>query len=59
MAVAQQQFLYMPETEQAILKERKKGSIPGAVQGQANVLFTAEDLRAEKQVLKISSAGMS
>jgi hypothetical protein len=59
VAVAQQQFLYMLETEHAILEERKRGSIPGAVQEQGNLLFTADDLRAEKQVLKINNAGMS
>ena len=57
-AVSQQLFWYMAETEQQILKERKKNSIPFTAQDNSNVLFSTEDLKVERNALNINRAGM-
>ena len=56
-AVSQQLFWYMAETETAILTERKRSSIPGAVQLETNVLFNQEDLKVERQQFNLNRAG--
>ena len=55
--LAQQMFYYLLESENQILTERKKRSIPGSTVSSTNVLFTAEDLRHDKQVAQINAAG--
>ena len=56
-AMSQQLWWYLLETENQVLRERKRLSLPGTVQEQANVLFTAEDLRLQNQAQKINQAG--
>ncbi len=55
--LGQQVWYYILETEQLILKERKRRSIPGAVVEQSNALFNQEDLKRDKQVLAVNQAG--
>ena len=54
----QQLFYYVLETEHLLLRDRKRKSIPGSVADNHNVLFTGEDLKAERQVQQINAAGM-
>ena len=58
MLVLSQQFLfYLLETERLILQERKRRSIPGTVIEHQHVLFSAEDIKAQKQQQQIAQAG--
>ena len=44
----QQAFYYVYETEEQVLRERKRRSLPGSVANTANPLFGAEDLRQSR-----------
>ena len=57
VVLSQMQWMYMMETENLILKERKKASIPASVAESGNALFSMEDLKHEKQVMQINRAG--
>jgi hypothetical protein len=56
--LAQQAFYYTLETEQLVLKERKRRSMPQSVAETSNALFTTEDLKASSQQWRINQAGV-
>ena len=55
-SVSQQLFMYLAQVETELVQERKRRSIPGAVQVQDNVLFTTEDLKIQTVSQKINSS---
>ena len=57
--VSQQFFMFLYETEEMILKERKRRSSPGSVTEKENVLFKKEDLAIDKQNAAVNAAGMA
>ena len=57
-ACSQMLFWYLLQSEDAVLRERKRLSIPGSVVDNSNAMFTAEDLKNERNWLQINRAGM-
>ena len=50
-------FMFLLELEHALVKERKRLSIPNSVADTGNVLFNQEDLKSETFVHKVNQAG--
>lgn len=57
--MAQQFSYYLMDTEKILLKERKRGSLPGSVISTQNVVFDRKDVRFERLHSKINMAVMT
>jgi hypothetical protein len=55
--LGQQVWYYIMETEQLVLKERKRRSIPGTVVETDNTLFQKDDLQRQKEAQLVNQAG--